>query len=119
MFVRWKRRQRTRTTMYGQWGTGEWVKSAVLVQSVRTEAGPRHKHVCYLGSIREAHQEAHYVRVGFWESVVKNLDRVEITGADRKRIEATLEAVVPKPSKASEARARAEMREIMTGLRKH
>jgi hypothetical protein len=84
--------------------TGEWVKSAVLVESVRTPTGPRLKHVCYLGSIREAEIEQYGPRLKFWTTVEKNLDQTGIVGENRKRIEAVLSAVVLKPSRAERLR---------------
>jgi hypothetical protein len=120
MFVRWKRRQRTRTGwvkrkgkyVKAREGTGEWVKSAVLVESVRTESGPRHKHVCYLGTIRERSADAYPARVHFWKSADRNLDRAGLAGSERERIVLVLESVVPKPDEASREawRARSEQR---------
>jgi hypothetical protein len=106
MFVRWKRRERTRRHQ----PTGEWVRRAVLVRSVRTAAGPRHRHVCYLGSIREGQELDHWHRVDFWASVVRNLSRAGIAKADRGRIVGALQSVVPKPDKASRAAAERELR---------
>jgi hypothetical protein len=101
MFVRWKRRERTRTRGGYKRSTGEWVKSAVLIQSVRTEAGPRHKHICYLSSIWEGHEKQHWHRVGFWETAERNLDRAGISKKDRVRIVAALQSIVSKPDKKS------------------
>jgi hypothetical protein len=72
MFVRWMRSRRWERGKYkGEYGVTDrfgktwyyrefesipldkWVRRAVLVESVRTESGPRHKFVCYLGSIHE------------------------------------------------------------------
>jgi hypothetical protein len=121
MFVHWRRRERTRTKKRsGQWRTGEWVKYAVLAESVRTTAGPRHKYVCYLGSIREAQIDAYWHRSRFWESVAKNLDAAGIVGEQRQTIETALLAVVGKPDRNTEYELRTsrELREIMQRLRK-
>jgi hypothetical protein len=88
MFVRWKRRQSR---------PGYRAKVAVLVQSVRTAKGPRLKHICYLGSVEEGQERDQWNRRGFWYGVEPNLDKAGITGEDRARILATLEAVVPRP----------------------
>jgi hypothetical protein len=82
-------------------GTGEFVKSAVLVKTVRTPAGPRHKHICYIGTIREAEINHYGHRVEFWISVEKNLDAAGIVGEERQTIEAALSAVVEKPDEAA------------------
>jgi hypothetical protein len=84
----------------------------VLVESVRTPVGPRHKHICYLGSICELRETESVAsppfdvwdRADFWGTAQRALDKIGIDWADRERIEASLQAVVPRPSK-SEARA--------------
>jgi hypothetical protein len=99
-FVKWKR-QRWKT--WHCWGYyrgrdgDRFTKSAALVRSVRTEAGPRHKHICYLGSVCEGREGLIWGSDRFWETAGRNLDKAGITGADRERIEAAVEAVVPKP----------------------
>jgi hypothetical protein len=75
------------------------VKTAVLVEFERTDAGLRHTHICDLGSIREAQQTAHYERVHFWESVEKNLGDAGIDGNERRVIEKMLQIAVPRPTK--------------------
>jgi hypothetical protein len=70
------------------------VKSAVLLKSVRTAAGPRQRHICYLGSIREGHEGQIGHRIGFWEAAHKGLDGAGIEGDERARIVAALESVV-------------------------
>jgi hypothetical protein len=116
MFVRWKRRQRTRTTSYGHWGTGEWVKSAVLVRSVRTDQGPRQRIVAYLGSIGEGKERYHWHQVGFWEAVDPRLDAAQLDAADRSRIELSLASVVSRPTEDSRVAAVAELGEITKRL---
>jgi hypothetical protein len=70
--------------------------SAVLVRSVRTPAGPRQRHVAYLGSFDEDEGDA----AGFWASAGRALDRLGLAGQERARIEAALEAKVPRPGAA-------------------
>jgi hypothetical protein len=84
--------------------TGEWVKSAVLVRGVRTPAGPRLKHVCYLGTIREAQIDAYGARLKFWTTAEKNLNVAGIGGGERRTIEAALSAVVVEPDREAEAK---------------
>jgi hypothetical protein len=95
MFVRWKRRPRTKRKQL----TGEWVKWAVLVQSVNTESGPRQKYIGYLGSIFEGHEQELGHQIGFWEPTERHLDRLGLSREDRARIVASLQSVVPKPDK--------------------
>jgi hypothetical protein len=85
------------------------VKSAALVQSTRTESGPRHRHVRYLGSIREGHEDQHWHRVDFWAAVERNLNRAGITDAERKKIVADLQSAVPKPDAKSRDAANREL----------
>jgi hypothetical protein len=143
MFVRWKRRERTErgkliekksvgkksatnnhrySRRYESLRTGDWVKSAVVVESVRTPAGPRLKHVCYLGSIREAKIDDYYHQRDFWTSVKRNLDAARIVGKERRTIETALSAVVAKPDKKAEAKRAADYerkaRELFQRLKK-
>jgi hypothetical protein len=98
MFVRWKRYKGAYS-----WQSAERrydyyrARSAVVVQSVRTAAGPRLKHICYLGSISEGHEHDALQREWFWGGVERNLDKAGIAGATRERIVARLEAIVPRP----------------------
>jgi hypothetical protein len=97
MFVKWKRRRLYQTRANYLWRHDPgWVRAAYLVESVRTAAGPRHRHVCYLGSIREisAHYWCH--RAPFWAAATRRLDAAGIEGPARSRCEAALQAVVPR-----------------------
>jgi hypothetical protein len=93
-------------------------KSAVLVQSVRTDKGPRLKHICYLGSVPEGGARSQDSRESFWHGVEPNLDKAGITGADRERIIATLEAAVPRTEPRPPYDLEAERRKFtaLTGL---
>jgi hypothetical protein len=93
MFVRWKRRQRSRKHQ----PTGEWVKAAYLAESVRIQKGPRLKHVRYVGSIREGAEVYEQHRSNFWETAKGNLDKLKLEDAERERIIAALHEVVPWP----------------------
>jgi hypothetical protein len=90
----------------------------VLVESVRTEAGPRHKHICYLGTVREGKEQYVGHQIGFWRSVDRNLDRAGISEADRARIFAKLEAVVPRPTEAKVATEVAELEALSAKIRR-
>jgi hypothetical protein len=100
MFVRWK---------YGEVWYSPILslhcrpRRAVLVRSVRTERGPRLQHVCYLGSFNEWFDAKPPDRPcpkkadgEFWATAERNLDKAGIAGAERQRIIASLEAVVPR-----------------------
>jgi hypothetical protein len=112
MFVRWKRRERTRRKQ----PTGEWVKSAVLVRSVHTEVGPRLRHICSLGLVREGYERDYWEQVAYWAAATRNLDRVGIAGKERARIEAVLESVVPKPCGKKKAAIERALRELTDQL---
>jgi hypothetical protein len=112
MFVRWKRRPLTA----GKRPTGEVVKAAVLVRSVRTEAGPRLRHLCYLGSIREGFEDYPAHQAGFWEAAERGLARAGVVGADRERIVAALEQAVPRPDPAGLAAEEAALAELASQL---
>ena len=85
MFVKWKRgRDSTRT--------------AALVESVRTPAGPRHRHLCYLGTIWTGPGPTCLRRAEFREEAGRRLDAAGIDAAERDRVEAALDAAVPVPA---------------------
>ncbi len=84
----------------------------MLVESVRTEKGPRQKHVCYLGTIREGHESSHYHCVDFWAAATKGLDAAGIKGKVRSELEATLKSVVTKPGRSTRAAASKRMAEL-------
>jgi hypothetical protein len=67
------------------------------MQSVRTAAGPRLRHICYLGSVVERDEQVDWDRRRFWHRVEPNLDKAGITGEVRERVLATLEVAVPRP----------------------
>jgi hypothetical protein len=126
MFVKWKPGRLTRGARGASFLWDHYIRRAYLVRSVRTEEGPRHKHICYIGSflfapepqvppkcvddcidvvIEELHGSWADRARRFWRTATANLDRAGIAGADRAKVEAALAAVVPKPGKASRAAA--------------
>jgi hypothetical protein len=76
-----------------------WALDAVLVKSVRTPAGPRLKHIAYLGTIKWGRFHRPFNRGPFWESVNKNLAKIEMTSKERRTIVRELVKTVPKPRK--------------------
>jgi hypothetical protein len=87
MFVKWKR-------------ASEDCRTAALVRSVRTPSGPRHRHVCYLGTIWTGPGPSCLRRALFREEAARRLEAAGIAGADRAQLEAALEAAVPWPTEA-------------------
>jgi hypothetical protein len=78
------------------------LRSVALVRSVRTPAGPRHRHVRYLASVCEGLEHDPDAADDFWRSAEKNLraarnNRVWIEGDDLAKLVAALEKVVPRP----------------------
>jgi hypothetical protein len=88
-----------------------WIKRAVLVESIRTSAGPRHKYICYLGSINEGDEDSPAARLRFWYVAERNLDKAKIAGEKRRTIETALAAVVARPLDASLDEMKRRMRE--------
>jgi hypothetical protein len=100
MFIKWKHR------CWRQWWSWGPIRlrenrirttSAALVKSVRTPMGPRHKYICFLGSATEDLKGYAWGKEWFWETALRKLDQAGITGADREKITAALEKVVPRP----------------------
>jgi hypothetical protein len=138
MYVRWRRRQHSER---GRYRLGpkrramsdgslrypvvgfvsepkdEWTLSAVLVESVRTPAGPRQKVICYLGSIVERREGHHGRRASFWATADPRLEEAGVAGEGRTRIVAALEARVPRPTAEGLAAEQAESDALTEALR--
>ena len=121
MFVRWQARQRGPKSRpdeaYTLW-------TASLVASERQDGQPRQRHLAYLGCFREyakrwwsqaTYQDAVILRAtnscGFWDDADGRLDALDLSPADRQRIEAALAQKVARPTERqrrelAEARAR-------------
>jgi hypothetical protein len=126
MFVRWQRReQRIRGTWGkreeregGGWswiesdrvGEGEYLgyvgstptgvvtRTALLIQSVRTPAGPRHRYLATLGKYQEGKERDRQERNQFWITTMVGLDQAGVEGKERRKIVAALAKVIRKPS---------------------
>jgi hypothetical protein len=119
MFVRWKRKPRWLVFSRGDFEAPGWyLRSAVLVKSVRTKSGPRLKHVKYLGSIVDGDEKYPWVRCRFWSGVQSALEHIELSAFEREQIEASLAAVVPKPDPEEIARREQERRELGAAIYK-
>jgi hypothetical protein len=120
MFIKWKPGRLTKHCVHWEYSR----RLAYVVESVRTPAGPRHRHVCYVASFidlgdpkdyrdtaegvtMETHGTYAQRCVEFWATALPALDRAGITGADRAKLEADLKRVVDRPDAAAIARARA------------
>src|SRR5271155_348891 len=91
MFVRWRSRGRL---LNGQFDL-HW--SAILVESKRVDGKPRQRHVAYLGGIdSERIQKGYYSH--FWDKVFDTLDRLQLSAAERERIESSVGNKVPRMS---------------------
>jgi hypothetical protein len=85
------------------------VRYAVLVESVRTPAGPRQRYVRHVSSIREKHLDAEAHRRYFWECADANLVDAGLSDEERAAAIATMEAVVPRPDAARLAEQQARL----------
>lgn len=125
MYVRWKRRRRKdhyhyeydhlepEATRARKVIEPQWLRAAWLVESVRVAGSPRQRTLAYLGSVRECYLAPdNRYRVFhctyFWRSATAKLDALALEAGERARIEAALEAVVPRPSAEAFAQAWAE-----------
>jgi hypothetical protein len=122
MFVRWMRRRRykrvrrteqvscdpcdwypngRRLEVTSEFETIGWTRYASLVESVRTQAGPRHKFITHLASIPEGRERDEDPDDGprrrFWWRAARRLRDARIGRADLAKVVAALEAVVPLP----------------------
>ena len=95
MFVRWQTRERRNRAFGGGKGPDmHW--SAILVEGQRIDGKPVQRHVAYLGGITESAIELAAQRAFFWKGVTQQLDRLAVSEDDRARIEAAVEAKVPR-----------------------
>src|SRR5262245_31779952 len=112
MFVRWKTRT-PRRSWYADFphrNPGPSY-SAVLVRSERVDGKPRQKVVLYLGHIKEKYRHSPARRFYFWERADRLLDSLNLTPAERQKIEEQLSAVVRRAIRDEVAQARQETME--------
>lgn len=96
MFIRWKRRKKAKTP------TGRRIRRSdagdslycVLIESQRVNGAPRHKVICYLGSLDENSREKLWLRVDFWDAVDAKLNKLDLTRRERTKIEESIGQVV-------------------------
>ena len=117
MYVRWLKRELTRTTrIHGRFGIGGHALSAVLVENRRVAGRPRQRFVAHLATIRVwdtatgkgdlpmaggGHAYRSDAR-GFWECVSRKLDVIE-RAFDRDIVEARIAGRVPRPAPIRQA----------------
>lgn len=101
MFVRWQRRERTRTKR----GTGQYVLTAALVKSEWINGQSRQEFVGYLGTIHERAVDKPLPAAKFWRTVNAKLDTLNLDRETRTTIEADIarRVAVPDPVKVAEA----------------
>lgn len=122
MYIRWKKRVRTKHKK----PTGDYALTAVLVESVRGyyEAGqqdstPRQRIICYLGTIRQSTLQRPYFQMDFWISADAHLDKVQLTPEQRATIEARLAEVVSRPTPELFQQAAQQLAEIEARMGRH
>ena len=69
---------------------------AILAESSRVDGKPTQRHIAYLGGITESAIELPAQRAFFWKEVTQQLDELAVSKDDRVRIEAAVEAKVPR-----------------------
>ena len=93
MFVKWQKRTR-RSRAFGPRTDTHW--AAILAESSRVDGKPTQRHIAYLGGITESAIELPAQRAFFWQEVAQQLDQLALPKDDRARIEAAVEAKVPR-----------------------
>ncbi len=97
MYLRWKKTRRR-----DRWGKENWSHSAVLVETSRTDGKPRQRVIAYLATIQDRYlpggaDAARYRLYRFWDTADVALDRLALPDAERTKIVAAIESVVPMP----------------------
>jgi hypothetical protein len=95
MFVRWQTRTR-RARAFGRDPKTDTHWAAILAESSRVDGKPTQRHIAYLGRITESAIELPAQRAFFWKEVTQQLDELAVSKDDRARIEAAVEAKVPR-----------------------
>jgi len=95
MFVRWQTRTR-RARAFGRDPNTDTHWAAILAESSRVDGKPTQRHIAYLGGITESAIELPAQRAFFWKEVTQQLDELAVSKDDRVRIEAAVEAKVPR-----------------------
>ena len=113
MYVRWKKRARTKHKK----PTSDYTLTAVLVESSRIlyrdqPSKPRQNIICYLGTIRQSALQRPYFQLDFWLSADAHLDKVKLTPEQRAAIEARLVEVVSRPTPELFQQAAQQLAEI-------
>jgi hypothetical protein len=95
MYVRWINRPRKKQGR----PTVHW--AAVLVENKWIDGRPVQQHVAYLGGITQAEaKRGAEQRSQFWDKATAQLDALRMPKGERRKIEATLAARVPRPTTA-------------------
>ena len=109
MYVRWKKRQMTRTDRHrGRYHLDTHALTAVLVESRRDAGRPRQRFVAHLATMWVWNNASEGMEIGtggraseaeitaFWVRVAQKLDAIE-EPFDRDAVETRISANVPRP----------------------
>src|SRR6476469_1909996 len=99
MFVRWQKRTRRSRALGRDPRRTDTHGAAILAESSRVDGKPTQRHIAYLGGITESAIELPAQRAFFWKEVTQQLDELAVSKDDRARIEAAVEAKVPRLSR--------------------
>ena len=113
MYVRWKKRMRTKRHR----PTGEHTLTAVLVTSQRVDGRPRQRIVAYLGSIGEHRTGFYWHQFDFWKSAAQHVDQLGLDAETVARIREDLAQVVPVPTAEGATQAAKQLEELTSVLR--
>ena len=90
MYLRWKRRWRSRRQ--------EWADYAELVECVWVAGRPRQRVVGYLASLRDPYRDAPAHRQRFWQQVDQRLQALGLAPATQQQVAAQLAQQVARPT---------------------
>jgi hypothetical protein len=93
--------------------------TAIIVENVRVNGKPKQQHVAYLATICESELVHMGARIRFWDKVTKRLDGLSnrILADDRAKIEAAIEAQLPRPTPEERQQNAREREQWTEGLK--
>lgn len=103
MYVRWQQRKRTNPQFWSKGARAHDIHwSAIAVDNKRINGKPTQRHIGYIVGFTESAAKIDAQRCHLWDHISEHLDQLgnQITAANRKQIEATIAAKLPRPTPA-------------------